>query len=970
MRRTPNHPALVPFLVSIALLSASSSFAAVTLSPAPAVRATAVSEPPPPPPPPPPPNLGQGRVLFAPTGQSSGDQFGDAVASAGDVNGDGYPDVIVGGWANDANGLDAGAAYVFFGGPAADDVPDLVLRGQGSGDNFGTSVASAGDVNGDGYGDLIVGAWLSSYVSTRTGRAYIYFGGPVPDALPDLILQGQGFGDHFGVSVASAGDVNGDGFSDVIVGASENDAAGTDAGRAYIYLGGLAPNAVADLTLTGGAAGDHFGYAVASAKDFNGDGHPDVVVGAYGAGGTGRAYVFYGGPALDAAPDVTFSGEATGDFFGVSVAPAGDVDHDGHGDLIVGAHQNDAGGTNAGRAYVFHGGPNPDTSADLVLTGEHAGDSFGQSVASAGDMDGDGFDDVIVGAWMNDTGAFNAGRAYVYFGGPVAETSPDLTLTGLFQEDRLGVKVDGVGDFNGDGAPDVIVAAYFNDDAGAEAGRAYIVTLSAHGPFVSAPAQVNGTAGQAIAFSATASDPEGDAIASFTAAPLPSGAAFTANATNTSGAFQWTPGLDQAGDYTVIFTAVNDLTGQATTRITVAPAPANRPPVLSAPASVFGAEGVAIAVTITATDPDGDHVTLGATNRPVGSLFIDQGNNTGTFGWTPSFSQAGSYTVTFTGRDDRGADAAPRNLSLSIDNVDRAPLASAGGPYAGVVQVPVTFNGTGSSDPDGTALTFHWDFGDGMSGSGVAPQHAYAAGGTFAVTVTVDDGELTDAASTIATIQDVFPARAYTLSSYRTIKLGSGKATWCAEIEPASGSFLITDVVTSTVTMKYGTGQIAAEPGQGSLGADKDGNGVPELTSCFAKTDLRTLFAGLPKGTTSVSVVLQGALVTGGSFRTTLTVEVSKSGGQLAASLSPNPLNPSATLTFETSRPGPVRITIFDAQGRLVRRLEPGAELGAGYHDYVVDGRGDRGERLPSGAYLYRIETAERVATGRFTIVK
>jgi hypothetical protein len=935
----------------------------VTVSSQPLTRAAAVSDPIPGPA-----DLGQGRVLIAPVGEGPGEQFGNAVASAGDVNDDGYPDVIVGAWTSDAVSGDAGSAYVYFGGPAADGVPDWILRGQALVDQFGTSVASAGDMNGDGFGDVIVGAWKGG--PSHTGRAYVFFGGPSPDAVPDVVLTGQAFDDHFGVTVSSAGDLNGDGFSDVIVGASENDAGGVDAGRAYIYFGGAAPNAIVDLTLTGAAPGDRFGYAVSSAGDFNADGFADVAVGAYQSGGTGRASVFFGGPGLDALSDITLTGEAAGDRFGVDVNSAGDVNGDSYGDLIVSSYLNDVGGTNAGRVYVYHGGPGADATPDLVFTGATPGEDFGAIAGSAGDMNGDGFDDVIVGAWLNDARGTDAGRAYVYFGGPAADGIADLTLTGEAAGDRLGVSVAGAGDFDHDGSGDVIVGAYFNDAGADDAGRAYVVTIGGgRPPVVTAPAVITGTVGVPISFSVTASDPDGDAIASLTAAPLPAGATFTPNAGNTSGAFEWTPGVSQVGDHIVTFTAANDRSGNATTRIEVADT-SNRPPVLTVPASIFGAEGVSMSVAIAATDPDGDHVTLGALNRPIGSLFVDFGNNSGSFSWTPGFGQSGTYTVTFTGRDDLGADATSRILSITVDNVNRGPIASPGGPYPGVVQVPITFNGTGSSDPDGSPLSYFWDFGDLSTATGATPFHSYATGGTFTVTLTVDDGALTDHASTIATIQDVFPARAYTLPSNQTIRLGSGKAIWCAEIEPVGSGFFITDVILSTVTMKYGAGQIFAQTGKASLGADKDANGIQELTTCFSKTDLRTLFADLPKGTNTVTVTLEGDLSTGGKFRTALTIDVVNTGGGLAASLSPNPLNPQATLTVVTSRPGRVRVTVFDPQGRLVRTLEPGAYLGAGYHDFQVDGRGERGERLPSGAYLYRIEAAEGVETGRFLIVR
>jgi PKD repeat protein len=969
MRIQASLSSALPALAALLLLPQAASAASqwtdttVTVSSQPATRATVVSEPVPV-------DLGAGRVLFAPMGEGPGEQFGNSVASAGDVNGDGYADVIVGAWTSDAAaGGDAGSAYVYYGGPGADDVADLTLHGEYFSDNFGTSVASAGDVNGDGYGDLIVGAWRSIAGASLTGRAYVFYGGPAADPIPDLVLSGQAFGDRFGISVSSAGDLNADGFADVIVGASGNDAGGFDAGRAYIYFGGAAANVVADLVLTGAAGGDGLGYAVSSAGDLNADGFADIVVGAFGSGGTGRAYVYYGGPGLDTVADRIFTGEAAGDNFGLAVASAGDVNGDGNVDLIIAAVRNDAGGIDAGRAYLFYGGSGVDAVADMTFTGTAAGDNFGVSVSSAGDMNGDGIGDLIVGAWMHDTHGPNDGRAYIYYGGPGADGIADIVLTGEGADDRFGLSVAGAGDMNADGTADVIVGAYFNDFAGADAGRAYVVTGDAsRPPVVTAPATVTGNVGVLISFSVTVLDPDGDAILSLTAAPLPAGAAFTSNGAKTSGTFNWTPGPLQVGGHAVTFTASNGLTGSATTSIEVNGA--NSPPVLTVPASVFGAEGVFISLQIAATDPDGDHVTLGALNRPVGSLFVDFGNNSGSFSWTPGFSQAGTYTVTFTGRDALGTDATPRNLTIVVDNVNRDPIAIPGGPYVGVVNVPITFNGTGSADPDGSPLSYLWDFGDLATAAGVTPVHSYVTGGTFTVTLTVGDGSLTDNASTISTIGDIFQARAFTTSSNRTIKLGSGKATWCTMIEPVSSSFLNTAVISSTITMKYGTGQIFAQAGKASIGGDKDANGVQETTVCFAKTELRALFAGLPNGSNSVTVTLEGDLSTGGKFRAALTVDVVGTGGALAAFLSPNPLNPVATLTITTSQTGRVKVSIFDLQGRLVRTLEPGAYLEAGYHDFQLDGRNEQGERLSSGVYFYRVEAVEGTETGRFVIAK
>ncbi len=348
------------------------------------------------------------------------------------------------------------------------------LSGGVPGESFGCSVAGAGDVNGDGYGDVIVGAYQSGPVGQPVGRAYIYFGGLRPQNRPDVILSGEAVGDAFGVCVAPAGDMNKDGYADVIVGAYQNDARGANAGRAYVFFGGPRPHERPDLILNGEAAGDAFGYVVSSAGDVNHDGYGDVMVGAYqnDAGGkdAGRAYVFFGGARPDDRPDLALTGASAGDAFGFAVSGAGDMNKDGYADVIVGAYHNGAGGKDAGRAYVYYGGAAPSERPALVLTGEAAGDAFGYSVSGAGDVNGDGFGDVAVGAYGNDAGGSAAGRAYLFFGGG-ADVVPDFIQTGEATLDNLGFAVSGAGDVDGDGTADLVVGAPYSDG---EAGRAYL----------------------------------------------------------------------------------------------------------------------------------------------------------------------------------------------------------------------------------------------------------------------------------------------------------------------------------------------------------------------------------------------------------------------------------------------------------------------------------------------------------------
>jgi len=409
------------------------------------------------------------------TGAAAGDWFGLSVAAAGDVNGDGYADLIVGSPRNDTNGSNAGRAYLYTNTLTGRDMPDEFFTGAAANDNYGYSVSNAGDVNGDGFDDLIVGARLNDAGGGNAGRAYIYFGGAVMDNIADVIMTGNA-AENLGYSVSCAGDVNGDGYDDVIVGVPFNDAGGADAGSAYIYFGGVSMNNVADVILTGFAAGDLFGFSVATAGDVNGDGYDDVIVGApyEGLNDNGRAYIYFGGLVMNNVADVTLSGENAGNYFAYSVSFAGDVNGDGYDDVIAGAFGNDAGGNNAGRAYIYFGGPVMDNDADVILTGAADGDYFAQSVSSAGDVNGDGYADVIVGSPLNAAGGSDAGSAYIYLGGVFMDNIADVILTGAAAGDLLGFSVATARDVNGDGYDDVIVGARYNDAVGINTGSAYI----------------------------------------------------------------------------------------------------------------------------------------------------------------------------------------------------------------------------------------------------------------------------------------------------------------------------------------------------------------------------------------------------------------------------------------------------------------------------------------------------------------
>lgn len=419
-------------------------------------------------------------------GEAAGDWMGYAVASAGDVNSDGFADVIVGARLNDAAGTDAGRAYIYFGGNPMDFIPDVILNGLAPGDQFGFSVAGTGDVNGDGYGDVIVGAPLNDAAGSNAGRAYIFYGGASMNNVADVILTGEFADNQFGFRVAGAGNFNGDNigdiWQDVIVGSPYNDAGGSHAGRAYIYFGSPSMNNVVDVVFTGAASSYNLGVSVASAGDVNGDSFGDIIIGASGsdafATDAGQAFILFGSPFPDNIADLTFNGSAAGDWFGYSTASAGDANGDGFGDVVIGAFRNDQNGTDAGRAYFYYGGLPMNNTADMNYYGESSNDWFGICVASAGDVSGDGRPDLIIGSSYNDAGGTDAGRAYVYFSSSNINNNPDIVLTGRTGE-YFGWFLSGAGDVNADGQSDLLVGAYQSSVTSPQNGRGYLF-ISSH----------------------------------------------------------------------------------------------------------------------------------------------------------------------------------------------------------------------------------------------------------------------------------------------------------------------------------------------------------------------------------------------------------------------------------------------------------------------------------------------------------
>ncbi|MFO0826756.1 MAG: FG-GAP-like repeat-containing protein [Phycisphaerales bacterium] len=427
-------------------------------------------------------------IVKNPSWSAQGNQlqanFGYSVAGAGDVNGDGFDDVIIGAPYFDGGLADEGRAFVYYGSPAGlAAAPDWTADGGQAFGNLGLAVASAGDVNGDGFDDLIIGAPYFDAGQVNEGRALVYYGSPSgPSAAPNWSAESNQDAAYFGAAVASAGDVNGDGFADVVVGAPRYDNGSADEGRAYVFLGtSVGLSASPAWTAEPNILGAHFGAAVASAGDVNGDGFDDVIIGAPELAATqsdeGRALVYLGS-ASGLSPTANWTAESNqvGARFGTSVSSAGDVNGDGFDDIIVGAYLFDGGQTDEGRIVVYYGSATgPSHAPSWMAETDQAGANIGVSVASAGDVNGDGFGDIVAGAFGYDVSLPNEGRAYVFEGSATGlGTEPAWTARGNQAGAFFGTSVAGAGDVNGDGASDVIVGAPYFDGGAPDAGSAFL----------------------------------------------------------------------------------------------------------------------------------------------------------------------------------------------------------------------------------------------------------------------------------------------------------------------------------------------------------------------------------------------------------------------------------------------------------------------------------------------------------------
>ncbi len=444
-------------------------------------------------------DLGDAAVRF--DGDAGADAAGTSVASIGDHDGDGIADLLIGAPDHDGGGSGAGAAFLVRSNRTGSVDLGLgsaaILTGAAAGDAAGSWVAPAGDIDADGYADILVGAPGNDGAATDAGAAYLLFGplsGTAALSTAPAVYRGGAANDTLGAALAAVGDVTGDGQSDVLIGAWGDDTAASNAGAAYVFpaSAGTRSATAATASFTGEQSSDFAGFRVAAAGDLDGDGIADLAIGAYAAnpGGlnnAGTAYILYG-PVSGATPlrnaDGRLDGLAANDFVGRALAGVGDQDGDGRDDLLVGATGVDTTGAQAGAAYLWSGpcaGTTAASAAAATFHGESPGASAGRSVAAGGDLDGDGTPDLLIGADGEDLDGVLRGAAYLALGPHAGTTSLGdayARLTGTNDEDGAALSVARVADLDADGRDEVLVGAPGVDLLAVGAGAAVLVHSS------------------------------------------------------------------------------------------------------------------------------------------------------------------------------------------------------------------------------------------------------------------------------------------------------------------------------------------------------------------------------------------------------------------------------------------------------------------------------------------------------------
>lgn len=529
-------------------------------------------------------------------------------------------------------------------------------------------------------------------------------------------------------------------------------------------------------------------------------------------------------------------------------------------------------------------------------------------------------------------------------------------------------------------------------------------------PTVTTPATRTVTEGEMLTFTVTASDPDQEAIASLTAAGLPSGATFTPNGTYTEGTFTWTPATGQAGEYDVVFTASNALSGSATTHITVSAGDLG--PVSIAPIDdVTVAEGASVTVDVTVSDPDNGTIELTASGLPAFATLDDPTTSSGTGSLettitiAPGAGTAGSYPVTLTATADGESDTEEFTIVVTAVDENEDPVVDAPGTRTVDEGQTLTFTVT-ATDADGDTVALAASglptgaaFADNEDNSGTftwAP--GFDQAGTYTVTFTADDGEGgTGSDQTVITVNDVDEGEDFETNATMIGRFNPHRKFHCFRIRQRDADFDLRDVTLTSLVLGFESGTLEPLSGRTHLGFDcddcfdddedcdenedcEDGDcEADHLRVCFDTGDLRDFFGeDVLEGLRDSEI--HGTLENGDTFVAFLggkhLADLPGKGNDgergkesLALRVRPNPLNPKAEISFVLAQAGRVRIALYDLSGRLVATVLDESRA-AGAHTVSWEGRSDRSRRVASGVYFLKIQARQGEDVQRVTVLK
>jgi len=680
------------------------------------------------------------KLSFTSTWHIEGDQdrahLGISVSYAGDVDNDGYEDVIVGVPDYD-NGLeDQGRVYVFYGSSVGlTDTLKTTIDGDIAAGHFGEVVGYAGDVNGDGYDDVIVGN-----PSNGNGKVFVFYGSITgTHTIADWTAENSSV-TNFGISVDTAGDVNGDGYDDVIIGGSEP--SGSGGGIVVVYHGSASGlSSTADWTITGPDTAAEYGHSVSTAGDVNGDGYDDVVVGApfYGSE-AGRVFAYYGSSGgLSTTTSWVMDSPKNGAGFGYSVNNAGDLNGDGYDEVIIGApYYNDD-----GRTYVYKGtSEGLDTSIYWWSESDQSVSNYGFSVNTAGNVNGDRTDDILIGAPVYNFNLPAQGAAVSFYGMPdVTATNDSPTTLGDYTTFTGTVSITGSFDYDWD----------FGDGI-TTTGQIVTHTYGAVGYYTATFTADDSTYVISTTTAVTITDVPIDGLLAENDSPTPFEHVTNLTASVSAGsnvAYEWAFGDGTTGSgittthiypsidlFTATVTATNGVgTEVATSTVTITEASIEG---LSADSDSPTALGAS--TTLSATVTYGSNV----------SYDWDFGDNATGGGKvvTHTYPAVGEYTALVTASNVLGTSTATTTViidetiaGLSADNDSPTQLGDTTTLSASITA--------------GSNVSYGWDFGDGSTGSGITTTHAYPDAGTYTATVTASNSVGSEITTTMVTITDV-----------------------------------------------------------------------------------------------------------------------------------------------------------------------------------------------------------------------